>query len=159
MTEGHGLTETRAEEQKAETLSSVIDDRFSWRYVKQQPSKRKRILIALAWLILIALVVSLVFAFRFANTLAFTCAYDNQGQRTCFFFFPQPLPPGCPPDCAGVDLHNANLSGMNLGHADLSGADLSGAELRQAELILADLSEADLQRAELRHAHLLRANL
>ena len=62
------------------------------------------------------------------------------------------LPWGCPPECAGLNLTQANMNGEHLSGANLSGADLSSAKLRQADLGGADLRGASLFSADLTEA-------
>ena len=49
------------------------------------------------------------------------------------------LPMGCPPKCAGANLHQAKLYGVHLRGADLTNAHMSDAKLRGADLSGADL--------------------
>ena len=65
-----------------------------------------------------------------------------------------PLPDGCPPECAGLDLYQ-----IKVGKVDLSGADFSETDLSRANLVGAKLSGANLQNAGVRYADLREADL
>jgi uncharacterized protein YjbI with pentapeptide repeats len=157
--DGPKRRETEAEEQEARFRHLVFDDRFSWRGVRQRPSRRRQVLAILVVLVSIACVASAVFAARFVGSLDFACTQDNRNKTTCFSFYEQPLPSECPPGCVGADLRDANLSGIDLSWANLREAILSRAELRGAKLLRASLLKADLRRADLRRANLNSADL
>ena len=123
---------TRAEQRKAELYRSIGDERFSWRYVRHRARRDPRLAIVILLLFFAAAFV--VYVLRFLSSLDYACTYDNRDQATCFFFYRQSLPPGCPPDCGGTDLNEVNLSGADLSRTDFSETILSRAELRGASL-------------------------
>ena len=117
-----------------------------------QPRARKRAFAILALLGVLAVAAGLAYIVVFLRSRGFTCTRDARGQTICYVFSPHPLPEGCPPDCAGTNLHEANLIGASFVEADLSVVNLGRADLRTATLIQADLSRANLRRADLRWA-------
>ena len=126
MNDRHNRADT--ERQEPEGLYAVVDARFSWRSVEPRASSERRHL-TIAVLLIAFVVILVVCASRFLLSLDFACTSDNRGRTTCFFFYRQSLPQGCPPDCGGTDLSRANLSGADLSRADLSEAILSRTEL------------------------------